>query len=126
MPPTVAYAQELIDTFGLPVELRRSRRTSGATLARPRPWYKHLAGAYAETMFDLGVGSGMQVTAFLDATECHKAAHPGMAMVLSAIKSTVKGGIGKFRERPQGTSTRPVSAGQPWSTLPGAPTSEPR
>jgi hypothetical protein len=44
----------------------------------------------------------------------HKAADPGTAMVLSAIKSTVKGGIGKLRERPQGTKYRP---GERWPAL---------
>jgi hypothetical protein len=37
-----------------------------------------------------------------------------MAAVLSAIKSTVKGGIGKLRERPQGASYRP---GERWPAL---------
>jgi hypothetical protein len=37
-----------------------------------------------------------------------------MAAVLSAIKSTVKGGIGKLRERPQGTRYRP---GERWPAL---------
>ncbi|KOV38368.1 transcriptional regulator [Streptomyces sp. XY431] len=40
--------------------------------------------------------------------------HHQIAMVLSAVKSTVKFGIGKLRERPQGLDYRP---GEPWSAL---------
>jgi DNA-binding transcriptional regulator YiaG len=113
--PTVAYAQELIDTFRLPVELRPLeayiRRDAGPYLD---PWYKHLAEAYKATMADLGVTADLSPAAFLDAMAGHKASDPGMAMVLSAIKSTVKGGIGKLRERPQGSKYRP---GERWPAL---------
>jgi DNA-binding XRE family transcriptional regulator len=113
--PTVAYAQELIDTFRLPVELRpleaHLRRDAGPYLD---PWYKHLAEAYKQTMADLGVTADLSPAAFLDAMAGHKQADPGMAAVLSAIKSTVKGGIGKLRERPQGTKYRP---GERWPAL---------
>lgn len=44
----------------------------------------------------------------------HKTIDPGQAAVLSAIKATVKGGIGKLRERPQHPGYRP---GQPWPAL---------
>ncbi|MFE2728047.1 telomere-associated protein Tap [Kitasatospora sp. NPDC059327] len=40
--------------------------------------------------------------------------HHQIAMVLSAVKSTVKFGIGKLRERPQGLTYK---AGEPWSAL---------
>ena len=40
--------------------------------------------------------------------------HQEVAMVLSAIKSTVKGGIGKLRERPQGVRYR---EGERWAAL---------
>ncbi|WP_079138226.1 DDE-type integrase/transposase/recombinase [Actinacidiphila rubida] len=113
--PTVAYAQELIDTYRLPVELRPTeafvRRDAGPYLD---PWYKHLAEAYKATMADLGVSSDLTPQQFLDAMAGHKAGDPGMAAVLSAIKSTVKGGIGKLRERPQGTNYRP---GERWPAL---------
>ncbi|WP_037905027.1 telomere-associated protein Tap [Actinacidiphila yeochonensis] len=113
--PTVAYAAELIDTFGLPVELRPLvgylRRDAGPYLD---PWYKHLAEAYKATMADLGITADLDPAAFLAAMETHKAGDPGMAAVLSAIKSTVKGGIGKLRERPQGTKYRP---GERWPAL---------
>jgi len=113
--PTVAYAQELIDTYRLPVELRPIeaylRRDAGPYLD---PWYKHLADAYKATMADLGVSSDLTPQQFLDAMAGHKDSDPGMAAVLSAIKSTVKGGIGKLRERPQGTRYRP---GERWPAL---------
>ncbi|MFI0941363.1 telomere-associated protein Tap [Streptomyces sp. NPDC021020] len=113
--PTVAYAAELIDTYRLPVQLRPLeaylRPESGPYLD---PWYKHLADAYKQTMADLGVTAGLAPQQFLTAMAGHKDSDPGMAAVLSAIKSTVKGGIGKLRERPQGTSYRP---GERWPAL---------
>ncbi|WP_262371345.1 telomere-associated protein Tap [Streptomyces sp. WAC01526] len=100
--PTVAYAQELIDTYRLPTQIRPLeawiRTESGPYLD---PWYKHIGEAYKATMADLGVTSGLTETEFLAAMEQHKAADPALAAVLSAIKSTVKGGIGKLRERPK-------------------------
>jgi transcriptional regulator with XRE-family HTH domain len=113
--PSVAYAAELIDTYRLPVELRPIeawvRREAGPYLD---PWYKHLAEAYKATMADLGVTADLSPQEFLAAMQTHKADDPGMAAVLSAIKSTVKGGIGKLRERPQGAKYRP---GERWPAL---------
>ncbi|MFG2562831.1 telomere-associated protein Tap [Streptomyces sp. NPDC048496] len=113
--PTVAYAAELIDTYKLPVVIRPLegwiRTESGPYLD---PWYKHLAEAYKQTMADLGVVPGMTETEFLAAMVRHKQTDPGMAAVLSAIKSTVKGGIGKLRERPQGTGYK---FGERWPAL---------
>jgi DNA-binding transcriptional regulator YiaG len=113
--PTVAYAQELVDTYRLPVAIAPAeayvRRESGPYLD---PWYKRLADAYKATMADLGVEAGLSPREFLAAMEHHKDGDPGMAAVLSAIKSTVKGGIGKLRERPQGASYRP---GERWPAL---------
>ncbi|MFV5998347.1 telomere-associated protein Tap [Streptomyces sp. NPDC056231] len=113
--PTVAYAAELIDTYKLPVAIRPLegwiRTESGAYLD---PWYKRLAEAYKQTMGDLGIVPGMTETEFLAAMMTHKQTDPGMAAVLSAIKSTVKGGIGKLRERPQGTGYK---FGERWPAL---------
>ncbi|MFM9587302.1 transcriptional regulator, partial [Streptomyces caniscabiei] len=39
---------------------------------------------------------------------------PQLAIVVSAVKATVKGGIGKLRERPRGEGWKP---GQPWRAL---------
>ncbi|MEV7238646.1 helix-turn-helix domain-containing protein [Streptomyces sp. NPDC051020] len=113
--PTVAYAAELIDTYKLPVAIRPLegwiRTESGPYLD---PWYKRLAEAYKQTMADLGVAPGMTETEFLAAMLTHKQTDPGMAAVLSAVKSTVKGGIGKLRERPQGTGYK---FGERWPAL---------
>jgi hypothetical protein len=113
--PTVAYAQELVDTFGLPVQVRPVeayvRREAGPYLD---PWYKRLAEAYKQTMADLGVTAGLSPPEFLEAMEGLTGGDPGMAAVLSAVKSTVKGGVGKLRERPQGAGYRP---GERWAAL---------
>jgi hypothetical protein len=67
-------------------------------------------------MADLGVPAGTDAgeRAFLAAMEHHKQTDPHMAMVLSAIKATVKGGVGKLRERPQGRHYRD---GERWPAL---------
>ncbi|WP_405674423.1 helix-turn-helix domain-containing protein [Streptomyces sp. NBC_01511] len=113
--PTVAYAHELVTTYGLPVTLRPVeawvRPENGPYLDF---WYKRLAGAYKTTMAELGVTADLDGPAFLTAMEDHKRSDPGGAAVLSAIKSTVKGGIGKLRERPQGIAYRP---GERWPAL---------
>ncbi|WP_051733107.1 telomere-associated protein Tap [Streptomyces lydicus] len=93
---TVAYALEL-GARVRPVEAY-VRHEHGAYLD---PWYARLRDAYLETMADLGVTTGMSDEEFLAAMAHHKDADPGRAAVLSAVKSTVKGGIGKLRERPQ-------------------------
>jgi transcriptional regulator with XRE-family HTH domain len=109
--PTVAYAQELgYDVAPLEAYVRLE---SGAYLD---PWHDRLRDAYLATMADLGVaaGTGAGERAYLAAMEHHKQADEGMAMVLSAIKATVKGGIGKLRERPQGRHYRD---GERWPAL---------
>lgn len=113
--PTVAYAHELVTTYGLPVTLRPLeawvRPDNGPYLD---PWYKRLADAYKTTMAELGVTADLDEHGFLAAMEDHKRSDPGPVAVLSAIKSTVKGGIGKLRERPQGAAYRP---GEHWPAL---------
>ncbi|GFH39232.1 telomere-associated protein Tap [Streptomyces pacificus] len=113
--PTVAYAAELVATYGLPVSIEPAeawlRPEAGPYLD---PWYKRLSEAYRATMADLGVVAGMDEAEFLTAMATHRQADPGTAAVLSAIKATVKGGIGKLRERPQGAGYR---AGERWPAL---------
>jgi hypothetical protein len=65
-------------------------------------------------MADLGVTKELTDAEFLQAMAGHKETDPGTAAVLSAIKATVKGGIGKVRERPQGAKHRP---GERWPAL---------
>ncbi|MFI6055342.1 telomere-associated protein Tap [Streptomyces violascens] len=113
--PTVAYAHELVAAHRLPVDLTPLegwlRPESGSYLD---PWYKRLSEAYKATMADLGIEPAMDEGEFLAAMETYKQTDPGMAALLSAIKSTVKGGIGKLRERPQGAGYRP---GERWPAL---------
>ncbi|MET7458063.1 helix-turn-helix domain-containing protein [Streptomyces sp. NPDC005574] len=106
---TVAYAQEL----GYNVQPLEGylRRETGAYLD---PWHDRLKAAYVDTLADLGVTKDLDDRAFLAAMERHKDVDPAMAAVLAAIKATVKGGIGKLRERPQG---RRYKEGERWPSL---------
>ncbi|KOU75131.1 transcriptional regulator [Streptomyces sp. MMG1533] len=106
---TVAYAQELGYNVA-PIEAYL-RRETGAYLD---PWHDRLKNAYVDTLADLGVTRDLDDRAFLAAMERHKQADPAMAAVLAAIKATVKGGVGKLRERPQGKSYK---AGERWPAL---------
>ncbi len=106
--PTVAYAQEL--GFEVtPIEAY-VRLESGRYLD---PWYNRLRDAYVETMADLGVTTKMGGQEFLDAMAVHKQVDPTMALLLNAIKSTAKGGIGKLRQRSRGA----VPYYEPWPAL---------
>ncbi|MFJ7630920.1 telomere-associated protein Tap [Streptomyces sp. NPDC097595] len=107
--PTVAYAVELGYEV-TPVEAW-VRPANGRYLDG---WYKRLRDAYVATMADLGVGEGLAPDVFLTAMEGYRDRDPQLAVVLSAIKATVKGGIGKLRERPRGGGWRP---GKPWPAL---------
>ncbi|MFI8343924.1 telomere-associated protein Tap [Streptomyces sp. NPDC085639] len=106
---TLAYAQELsYDVHPIEAYLRRE---TGAYLD---PWHDRLKTAYVDTLADLGVTADLSDAEFLTAMEHHKQADPAMAAVLTAIKATVKGGIGKLRERPQGRTYRD---GDPWPAM---------
>ncbi|MGW1269071.1 telomere-associated protein Tap [Streptomyces sp. NPDC002491] len=106
---TVAYAQELgYNVRPLEAYLRRE---TGAYLD---PWHDKLKEAYVDTLADLGVTKELTAADFLAAVERHKDADPAMAAVLAAIKATVKGGIGKLRERPQG---KKYKEGERWPAL---------
>ncbi|MEV8597617.1 helix-turn-helix domain-containing protein [Streptomyces sp. NPDC052012] len=106
---TVAYAQELgYDVHPIEAYLRRE---TGAYLD---PWHDRLKNAYVDTLADLGVTRELDDRAFLDAMERHKQIDPALAAVLAAIKATVKGGVGKLRERPQGKNYK---AGERWPAL---------
>ncbi|MET9724406.1 telomere-associated protein Tap [Streptomyces zaomyceticus] len=106
---TVAYAQEL----GHNVEILEAylRRETGAYLD---PWHDRLKTAYVETLADLGVTKDLSDAEFLAAMEVHKQVDPAMAAVLAAIKGTVKGGIGKLFEGPQGKGYRD---GEEWPAM---------
>lgn len=110
--PTLAYAQEL----GLTVQPTEAwlRPEHGPYLDA---WYTRLRDAYMATMAELGVHTSLTDSAFLQAMAEYKGDpdHPlPQTAVLSAIKSSVKGGIGKLRERPQGAGYR---HGESWPAL---------
>ncbi|QDN64272.1 helix-turn-helix transcriptional regulator [Streptomyces sp. S1D4-14] len=106
---TVAYAQELGYNVQ-PIEAFL-RRETGAYLD---PWHDRLKTAYVDTLADLGVTKDLTDAEFLTAMERHKEVDPALAAVLAAIKATVKGGVGKLRERPQGKHYRD---GDRWPAL---------
>ncbi|MGW8375645.1 helix-turn-helix domain-containing protein [Streptomyces sp. ODS28] len=107
--PTVEYALEL----GYEVQPLEAYLRPDSTRYLDR-WYKRLRDAYVATMADLGVESGSSPREFLAAMEGYKERDPQLAAVVSAIKATVKGGIGKLRERPRGGGWKP---GRPWPAL---------
>ncbi|MEU7469999.1 helix-turn-helix transcriptional regulator [Streptomyces sp. NPDC044984] len=107
--PTVAYAVEL----GYEVRPLEAyvRHDSGRYLDA---WYSRLRDAYLATMADLGVYADVPPADFLTAMDGYQERDPRLATVVSAIKATVKGGLGKLRERPRGEGWRP---GRPWRAL---------
>ncbi|MFJ9352576.1 telomere-associated protein Tap [Streptomyces sp. NPDC101237] len=107
--PTVAYAVELgYDVRPIEAYVRHD---NGRYLDA---WYNRLRDAYLATMADLGVHADMEPAEFLAAMDGYRQRDPQLAIVVSAIKATVKGGIGKLRERPRGEGWKP---GQPWRAL---------
>ncbi|MBJ6630190.1 telomere-associated protein Tap [Streptomyces griseoincarnatus] len=107
--PTVAYAVELgydVAPIEAYVRYENGRYLDG--------WYNRLRDAYLATMADLGVNADMEPADFLAAMDGYKERDPELAIVISAIKATVKGGLGKLRERPRGEGWRP---GEPWRAL---------
>lgn len=107
--PTVAYAVELGYEVR-PIEAY-VRHDHGRYLDA---WYQRLRDAYLATMADLGIRADMDPADFLTAMDRYQDRDPELALVVSAIKATVKGGIGKLRERPRGEGWRP---GRPWRAL---------
>ncbi|WP_329130350.1 telomere-associated protein Tap [Streptomyces sp. NBC_00670] len=107
--PTVAYAMELgydVAPIEAYVRYENGRYLDG--------WYNRLRDAYLATMADLGVHADMEPADFLAAMDGYKERDPQLAIVVSAIKATVKGGLGKLRERSRGEGWRP---GERWRAL---------
>ncbi|MER6279655.1 helix-turn-helix domain-containing protein [Streptomyces sp900105245] len=107
--PTVAYAVEL----GYEVAPLEAwvRSESGRFLDG---WYKRLRDAYVTTMAELGVAEKLSPAEFLEAMDGYKSRDPELGIVVDAVKMTVKGGIGKLREKARGGGWKP---GQPWPAL---------
>jgi transcriptional regulator with XRE-family HTH domain len=107
--PTVAYAVELgydVRPIEAYVRYDNGRYLDG--------WYQRLRDAFLATMADLGVDADMEPADFLAAMDGYQERDPQLAIVVSAVKATVKGGLGKLRERPRGEGWKP---GQPWRAL---------
>ncbi|QOV33102.1 helix-turn-helix transcriptional regulator [Streptomyces ferrugineus] len=107
--PTVAYAVELgYDVAPIEAWVRRdsARFLDG--------WYKRLRNAYIDTMADLGVGEKLSPQEFLTAMDGYKQRDAELAIVVDAVKMTVKGGIGKLQEKARGGGWKP---GQAWPAL---------
>ncbi|MDJ0385219.1 helix-turn-helix domain-containing protein [Streptomyces sp. G-G2] len=107
--PTIAYAQELgydVTPTEAYVRYENGRYLDG--------WYARLRDAYLATMADLGVDADLTPEDFLAAMDGYKGRDPQMAIVVSAVKATVKGGLGKLRERPRGEGW---TSGERWRAL---------
>lgn len=111
--PTVAYALELGARIA-PLE-GWLRHESGPYLD---PWHTRLRDAYVTTMANLGVPLDLadrDPHRFLEAmAQLKENGDPVETALLTAVKATAKGGIGKMRERPRGQGYRP---GQRWGSL---------
>ncbi|MFS0698126.1 telomere-associated protein Tap [Streptomyces nitrosporeus] len=107
--PTVAYAVEL--GYDVAPTEAYVRYDNGRYLDG---WYQRLRDAYLATMADLGVDADLFPEDFLAAMDGYKERDPELGIVVSAIKATVKGGLGKLRERPRGEGWRP---GERWRAL---------
>ncbi|MEU6467443.1 transcriptional regulator [Streptomyces sp. NPDC046976] len=95
--PTLAYAVELgIEVRPLAAWLRPE---AGGYLDL---WHNRLRDAYMDTLADLGITADMDEEAFLAGMATIEERDPEAVALLSAIKQTAKGGIGKLREKPQG------------------------
>ncbi|WP_326800674.1 helix-turn-helix domain-containing protein [Streptomyces sp. NBC_01788] len=107
--PTVAYAVELgYDVTPIEAWVRYD---NGRYLDA---WYNRLRDAFLATMADLGVHADMAPADFLTAMDGWRGRDPQLGIVVDAVKATVKGGLGKLRERPRGEGWRP---GEPWRAL---------
>ncbi|MDJ1645399.1 telomere-associated protein Tap [Streptomyces pakalii] len=107
--PTVAYAQEL--GYDVAPTEAYVRYDNGRYLDG---WYTRLRDAYLATMADLGVTTDLSPEDFLTAMDGYRDRDPELGIVITAIKATAKGGVGKLRERPRGEGWR---SGERWRAL---------
>lgn len=107
--PTLAYAVEL-GADVRPLEAWLRPEASGYLDL----WNQRLRDAYMATMGDLGITPDMPEEAFLAALADKENRDPEALALLTAIKQTAKGGIGKLRERPYG---KREGRNAPWTAL---------
>ncbi|MGW2599549.1 telomere-associated protein Tap [Streptomyces klenkii] len=107
--PTLAYASELgVEVKPIAAWLRPE--SSGYLDL----WHDRLRDAYMATLADLGVTADMPEDAFVAAMPTLKERDPEVYAVLTAIKATAKGGVGKLQEKPKG---KRASRHAPWPAL---------
>ncbi|MFE3875405.1 telomere-associated protein Tap [Kitasatospora sp. NPDC059146] len=108
-----AYVTTMAEA-GIPVEKDTDERAFLAAMTAHR--LLKSAGADLDALRTALTAEGLEHLAQMGDDQLASAAwrHHQIAVVLSAVKSTVKFGIGKLRERPQGLNYKP---GDPWSAL---------
>ncbi|MEE1782675.1 helix-turn-helix transcriptional regulator [Streptomyces sp. SP17BM10] len=108
-----AYVTTMAEA-GIPVEKDADERQFLAAMTAHR--LLKSAGADLDALRQALAAEGLGHLAAMGDDQLAAAAwrHHQIAMVLSAVKSTVKFGIGKLRERPQGVSYK---KGEPWPAL---------
>ncbi|MFB8242872.1 helix-turn-helix domain-containing protein [Kitasatospora purpeofusca] len=108
-----AYVTTMAEA-GIPTDKDTDERTFLAAMTAHRLLKD--AGEDLETLRTALAAEGLGHLAQMGDDQLASAAwrHHQIAMVLSAVKSTVKFGIGKLRERPQGLTYK---SGDPWSAL---------
>ncbi|MFJ6865300.1 telomere-associated protein Tap [Streptomyces termitum] len=99
--PTLDYAVKDLGATIKPLEAYL-RDDHGPYLT---PWYERLRDAYLATMAEAGIHQDIPQERFLQAMNTLPEADPALLALLSAIKATGKGGLGKLREGPRETTT---------------------
>lgn len=118
--PTVAYAVELgyeVRPVEAWVRYDNGRYLDG--------WYNRLRDAYLATMADLGVHAGLSPADFLAAMDGYRQRDPQLAIVVSAVKATVKGASASCVSVRAGRVGSPGSRGGPLPGRRGVRTSAP-
>ncbi|MEU1424990.1 helix-turn-helix domain-containing protein [Kitasatospora sp. NPDC005751] len=110
-----AYVTTMAEA-GIPVDKDTDERAFLAAMTAHRLLKNPGAGEDLDVLRAALAAEGLGHLAQMSDDQLHAAGwrHHQIAMVLSAVKSTVKFGLGKLRERPQGLTYKP---GEPWSAL---------
>ncbi|MFF2619007.1 telomere-associated protein Tap [Kitasatospora sp. NPDC058046] len=110
-----AYVTTMAEA-GIPTDKDTDERAFLAAMTAHRLLKTPGAGADLDALRTALAAEGLAHLAEMGDDQLASAAwrHHQIAIVLSAVKSTVKFGIGKLRERPQGLTYKP---GEPWPAL---------